>query len=79
MYPNPTNNVSTLSFNLTKSSNVSIKVYNLAGVLVDSKNLKNVEQGLNTIDIDASEFKSGTYIVKFSSNNYEETVKFIKM
>lgn len=79
MYPNPTNKVSTLSFNLTKSSNVSIKVYNLAGVLVDSKNLKNVEQGLNTIDIDASDFKSGTYIVKFSSNNYEETVKFIKM
>lgn len=79
VFPNPTRGNSTLSFNLLKSGKVSVRIYNLAGVLVKSIDVKNVEKGAQTLDIDSDQLSNGTYIVKFSSNGYDESVKFIKM
>ncbi len=78
-YPNPTTDVSMISFNLVKTSNVTVKVYNLAGVLVKTISEKNMQKGSQTIDINASNFNNGTYIIKLEANNISETVKFIKM
>ncbi|MFN5417596.1 MAG: T9SS type A sorting domain-containing protein [Flavobacteriia bacterium] len=79
VFPNPTRGNSTLSFNLLKSGKVSVRIYNLAGVLVKSIDVKNLEKGAQTLDIDSDKLSNGTYIVKFSSNGYDESVKFIKM
>jgi hypothetical protein len=79
VYPNPTNGQAFVSFNLLKAGNVSIQVYNLAGVLVKSMTVKNLNKGEQSIDIDASDFNRGTYIVKFNSSTYNETVKFVKL
>jgi hypothetical protein len=79
VYPNPTTDQATISFNNIKNGAISVRIYNLAGVLVKSIDLKNVDEGAQGITIDASSFNTGTYIVKLSANNTSETVKFVKL
>lgn len=78
-YPNPTSDNTTLTFNLSETSNVTVKVYNISGVLVKTITNKNVGAGAQTLKIDGSDLQRGTYIVKFIAGKQNETVKFIKM
>lgn len=79
MYPNPVSSSTTLEYNLTSSSNVVVNVYSITGALVKTINLKNVSKGAHTLNIDATNFTTGTYIVKMTAGNQSESVKFIKM
>lgn len=78
-YPNPTNESTTLSFQLAKSGDVEVYVYSITGRLIKSINKKNVSAGENTLYIDCDNIPNGTYIVKFASGKQLESVKFIKM
>lgn len=78
-YPNPTNASTALSFELEASSDVNVRVYNLAGRLVKTINKKNMALGSQVIELDANDMASGTYIVKFTAGSVKETTKFMKM
>lgn len=78
-YPNPTNDNTTLTFNLQETSNVTVMVYNISGTLVKTITDKNVSAGPQTLTIDGSDLQRGTYIVKFVAGKQSDTVKFIKM
>ncbi len=78
-YPNPTTEMTTLTFNLDQSSNVNVMVYNISGILVQTINNKNMPAGSQTLKIDASDLPRGTYIVKLVAGKQNDTVKFIKM
>jgi hypothetical protein len=78
-YPNPTNESTTLSFNLAKTGDVDVQVYSITGRLVKSINKKNLSSGENTLFIDCDDIPNGTYIVKFVSGKQVESVKFIKL
>ena len=78
-YPNPTTENTTLTFNLKETSNVTINVYSISGRLVKTIYQKNVDSGAQTMEIDGSDLKQGTYIVKFVAGKQVDTVKFIKM
>lgn len=78
-YPNPTTESTTLTFNLSETSNVTVQVYNITGTLVKTISDKNVSAGAQTLTIDASDLPKGTYIVKLSAGKQNDTVKFIKM
>ena len=78
-YPNPTNDYTTVSFNLKETTNVTLYVYNFSGRLVKTINEKNVEAGSQNITIDASDLTTGTYIVKLVAGKQNDTVKFVKM
>lgn len=78
-YPNPTNDNTTLSFQLAKTGDVDVQVYSITGRLVKSISKKNVSSGENTLYIDCEDLPNGTYIVKFVSGKQVESVKFIKM
>lgn len=78
-YPNPTTDNTTLTFNLSETSNVTVHVYNISGTLVKTITNKNVAAGAQTLTIDGSDLQKGTYIVKFVAGKQNETVKFIKM
>lgn len=79
VYPNPTSDVSVLSFNLVNSGTVHVRVYNIAGQEVKSMELKNLSKGEHTVDIDAAGLRTGSYIVKFQAGKVNETVKFMKI
>jgi len=78
-YPNPTNNSTTLSFNLAKSGSVTAQVYSITGRLIKTVVDQNRPAGENTLFIDGDDIPNGTYIVKFVSGKQVESVKFIKM
>lgn len=63
-YPNPFNPVTTISYQLTTNSKVSLKIYNLLGqevkVLVDGQ----TEAGYHQETWDASAVASGTYVYR---------------
>jgi hypothetical protein len=78
-FPNPTNESTTLSFQLAKGGDVDLAVYSITGRLVKKISKNNLSSGENTMFIDCDDMPSGTYIVKFVSGKQVESVKFIKM
>jgi hypothetical protein len=78
-YPNPTTDNTTLTFNLSETSNVNVMVYSISGRLVKTITNKNVQAGAQILTIDAQDLPNGTYIVKFIAGKQNETAKFIKM
>ena len=67
-----------MTFNLKETSNVSVYVYSISGVLVKTITEKNVSEGAQTIKIDGDDLSNGTYIVKLIAGKQNDTVKFIK-
>jgi len=75
-YPNPFNPITTITYSLPKSGLTSLRVFNLLGHevanLVDNE-LKSA--GSHDVLFDASNLSSGTYLYKFSANDYTEIRK----
>ena len=83
-YPNPFNPVTEIHYDLPRSSDVRLSVYNLLGQKVrtlvsdyQSAGRYNVEwQGDNDAGIPVS---SGVYIYRFEAGDYQRTLKMILM
>ncbi len=69
-YPNPFNPATTIRFGLSKSTNVTLKVYDILGreiaVLVNNEPMN---AGKFEVKFDASDLASGTYIYKLKAGN----------
>lgn len=70
VWPNPVKN--TLNINLLNEFNYSVKIYDLLGRLIYTK------ENVNT-SIDVSSFTSGLYLIKIKAENGEASQKFIKI
>jgi hypothetical protein len=71
LYPNPAKNVITIE---SIDANIeSIKIFSMYGKLIMEQN--NIEK---RITLDLSQFASGPYFVRFTSNNEIKTIRFIK-
>lgn len=68
IYPNPTSNIATLSFDNNETKETSVSVINSVGQEVVNFNLGAVS-GLQNVEIDASSLEAGVYLVKISSGN----------
>ncbi len=60
-FPNPFNGTTQINLNLVKSSNVTVEIHSVVGKLLKSVNYNNLQSGLNTLTIDASDLASGIY------------------
>jgi len=69
-YPNPFNVSTNISYSLAEAENVSLKVYDIAGRLVQTLVDERQEAGEHTVTWDASEHSSGVYFYKLSSGDY---------
>ena len=67
-YPNPFNPVTTISFSLRKSGEVSLSVYNISGQKVAVVLNNRLSSGLHSINFDASHLASGTYIYQLKTS-----------
>ncbi|MCD4817443.1 MAG: T9SS type A sorting domain-containing protein [Candidatus Cloacimonetes bacterium] len=74
-YPNPFNPVTTFSFSLPNSSDVSLKVFNIKGQLVDTLIDEKRESGVHEITWNATQHGSGVYFYKLSVGNNSPIIK----
>lgn len=77
VYPNPVSNNANLEYKVSKTSNVTINIFNLTGKLVSSKTINNQASGNYTYNFNVTNFEKGTYIVSVSTNGNKSISKFI--
>lgn len=78
-YPNPFNPGTVIRYSLPGESNVSIKVYDIAGKEVaDLLNLKQ-EAGVHELKFDAAGLSTGIYFYTIKAGNFTRTRKMILM
>lgn len=69
-FPNPFNPSTTISFGLSKTANVSLRVFNIIGQEVASLlNSQQLEAGSYNVNFNASGLSSGTYIYQIRLDN----------
>jgi hypothetical protein len=73
-YPNPFNAVTTIPFEIAQTGNVSLRVYNVAGQLVETLVDGSMDAGNHVAYWDASSYSSGVYYYTLEANNQ----KFVK-
>jgi hypothetical protein len=76
-YPNPFNPSTIISYSLPKTSNVSLKVYNVLGELIAT--LVNIIQlkGMYEIVFDAANLSSGIYFYRLQAGEFTASHKMI--
>jgi len=76
-YPNPFNPVTNISFQLTNSGFVTLKIYNLLGHEIASPVHEYKPRGNYNIQFDASNLPDGMYTYRMQMGSFSDTKKFI--
>ena len=76
-YPNPFNPSTNISYSISKSSRVVLRVYDVLGNLVTTLVNENQEIGSYTIDFNAGELSSGIYYYKLQADNFVAVKKML--
>lgn len=76
-YPNPFNPTTNISFSITQKTSVRIEIINIAGQLVDIKNLGVLPAGSHDIEYDASRLSSGVYFYRMTTDNGSISKKMV--
>ena len=76
-YPNPLNPTTTISYQLTKNSYVTLKIYDLVGREVETLVIGEKPAGKYEVSWYAGGFSSGLYFYRLKSENFVQTKKLI--
>ena len=77
-YPNPFNPNTIIKFKIKRTSDISLKIYNVGGKLIDGVFYKNVHTGEYEYEFDGKGLTSGVYFYRLSADgNVEETKKML--
>jgi len=76
-YPNPFNPTTIISYNLPKSSNVALSVYNITGRLIET--LVNQQQRAGTYQVrwDARNVSTGVYFYQIKAGDFQQVRKMM--
>lgn len=76
-YPNPFNPVTVIKFDIVKSQNVKLRVFNMLGeeitVLVD----QNLTPGSYSVDFNAGSYSSGMYFYRLETQGFSDTKRMV--
>ncbi len=78
-YPNPFNPSTTIRFDLSKASVVTLKIYNVLGEEVTTLVSDRLSAGSYSYEWDASSLASGVYIYRLDAKGFFQTRKMILM
>jgi C-terminal processing protease CtpA/Prc len=78
-YPNPFNPITTVKFDLPKTSEVTLKVFNILGEEVTTIVSEKISAGSYSYEWDASGLASGIYLYRLQAGDYLETRKMVLM
>lgn len=76
VYPNPFNPNTTIKYNVTENSLVSMKIYDALGREVETAVKRQLAIGNYYYQFDGTQKPSGIYFARIQFNNIEQTVKF---
>jgi copper chaperone CopZ len=68
LYPNPTAQEATMTFNLKENTNVEVTVLDITGKLMMRENLGTMVQGNQRIELNVSDLAKGIYLVNLTAN-----------
>lgn len=74
-YPNPFNPTTNISYMIPKSSQVSLKVYDIKGQLISTLYEGTQNAGIYLTQFDGSKLASGVYFYKLEAGDYKEVRK----
>ncbi|MEI8136844.1 MAG: T9SS type A sorting domain-containing protein [Bacteroidota bacterium] len=78
LFPNPTNDVTTLMIDANSASSLNVAIYDVTGKLVSTPvQNQNVVIGENKFTINTSMLNNGVYFVTLNTINGKETVKLV--
>lgn len=75
--PNPANDVTSFTINLTKASDVKVEVTNLLGQTLISLPVQNLKSGINNINLNIKNLSSGVYFYTVKVGNEKSAHKMI--
>jgi hypothetical protein len=78
IYPNPTNGITNVNFNLAQASNVTFIVYNMVGQQVIAENLGQMQAGEHRDVIDMNDLEPGVYLMNFTIDGEAVTKRITK-
>jgi hypothetical protein len=76
-YPNPFNPATVIKYQLPKSSNVKISIYDILGKEVATLINGSVEAGYHQVEFNGSNFASGLYIYKIEADGFTDVKKMM--
>jgi Secretion system C-terminal sorting domain len=76
-YPNPFNPTTTITYDVSKTSYVTISVYNILGQKVANLLGGTRAPGVYSVNFDGSRLASGLYFYRMSAGNFTSTKKFV--
>lgn len=76
-YPNPVNGITSIPFNLTENSEVTIRLFNMEGKFVQTLSKGYFHLGKNTAEINLSGLPKGIYFYQLQSQNFIQSKKVI--
>jgi len=76
-FPNPFNPSTTITYGLSKNSDVQIEIFNMLGQRVYQKTEANMARGYHTFKLNASGWSSGVYLYRISAENKTITRKMV--
>jgi len=76
-YPNPFNAQTTITFDLPRADEVSLKLFDLLGREVETLLNEKMLAGTHTLNYSASALPSGVYFIRFMSNEINATHKLL--
>ena len=76
-YPNPFNPTTSISYDLKNDTHVTIKIFNSVGQYIITLISEFQSEGRHSIQFDASDLPSGTYIYSLTSENFSDSKKML--
>ncbi|MCK6650728.1 MAG: T9SS type A sorting domain-containing protein, partial [Bacteroidia bacterium] len=79
VYPNPSNQMSTISYRLTDKSGVKLEIYDVLGKKVADLTNANQSEGSYSVEVSKADnnLKNGIYFIRLSVNNAVTTTKLV--
>ncbi len=77
LFPNPATTHTTVQYNLSSTSNVSLELYDINGRRISTLNQGSRPAGLHSVEMDCSNLNKGVYMVRIISNSATQTSKLV--
>ena len=67
--PNPTNGISTITYELEKNAQVALNVFDVTGKVVSTENVGSQNSGVHNVKFNSANLSAGVYYYSLTVNN----------